>query len=84
MIDIGAEHSFTAGVPGKRLAVRADIVNLLDHSYQIRNGSGLGISAAQYGQRRGFLFGIGDPIQDMLWGAGRHTQNALFAFSNRL
>jgi len=31
---------------------------VFDEVYQLRNGTGLGISASQYGQRRTFLFGI--------------------------
>ena len=59
-VNIGGEHTFTIARLGKNLTLRADVVNLLDHSYQLRNGSGLGISAAQYGQRRGLFFGVVD------------------------
>jgi outer membrane receptor protein involved in Fe transport len=34
--------------------IRFDVVNLLDKVYQLRSGSGIGVGAAQYGQRRGF------------------------------
>jgi outer membrane receptor protein involved in Fe transport len=40
------------------LALRFDIVNLLDHSYQLRDGSGIGVFAPQYGPRRGFFVGL--------------------------
>jgi TonB dependent receptor len=36
------------------LLVRLDVVNLLDKSYQLRDGSGIGVGAPQFGQRRGF------------------------------
>ena len=39
----------------KGAAVRLDVINLLDHSYQIRTGEGVGVGAPQYGQRRTFL-----------------------------
>ena len=39
----------------KPMTVRFDVVNLFDPSvYLIRNGSGIGVFAAQYGPRRGF------------------------------
>ena len=34
--------------------VRFDVVNLLDHIYELRDGSGIGVGAPQFGQRRGF------------------------------
>ena len=34
--------------------VRFDVVNLLDEVYELRDGSGIGVFAAQFGQRRGF------------------------------
>ena len=36
------------------LVVRFDIVNLLDKIYELRDGSGIGVGAPQFGQRRGF------------------------------
>ncbi len=43
---------------GKPLTFRFDIVNLLDHAYQLRDGSGIGVFAPQYGPRRGFFVGL--------------------------
>ncbi len=34
--------------------VRFDVVNLLDNIYELRDGSGVGVFAPQFGQRRGF------------------------------
>lgn len=42
----------------KPLTLRFDIVNLLDHAYQLRDGSGIGVFAPQYGPRRGFFVGL--------------------------
>jgi outer membrane receptor protein involved in Fe transport len=36
--------------------VRVDVVNLADKSYELRDGTGVGVNAAQYGMRRG-VFG---------------------------
>ncbi len=50
-------HEF-AMPDGKPLTVRFDVVNIFDTIYQIRNGSGIGVFASQYGPRRGFFVGI--------------------------
>ena len=36
------------------LNIRFDVVNILDKVYELRDGSGIGVFAPQYGQRRGF------------------------------
>jgi outer membrane receptor protein involved in Fe transport len=38
--------------------VRFDIVNLFDESYEIRDGTGVGVGAPQFGPRRAFYTGI--------------------------
>jgi len=43
---------------GGPVTVRFDVVNVFDTIYQIRNGSGIGVFAPQYGPRRGFFLGI--------------------------
>jgi outer membrane receptor protein involved in Fe transport len=40
------------------MEVRAAVINLNDRTYQIRNGTGIGVFAAQYGPRRAFFGGI--------------------------
>jgi outer membrane receptor protein involved in Fe transport len=40
------------------IQLRGAIVNLNDHIYQVRNGSGIGVFAAQYGPRRALYGGI--------------------------
>ena len=42
----------------ERIKARFDIVNLTDNIYQLRDGSGVGVNAAQYGQRLGFFGGL--------------------------
>jgi outer membrane receptor for ferrienterochelin and colicins len=39
------------------LTLRFDVINLLDKIYQIRNGTGIGVGAPQYGPRRGLFVG---------------------------
>ena len=43
---------------GKPVTVRFDVVNVFDTIYQIRNGSGVGVFAPQYGERRGYFVGV--------------------------
>lgn len=40
------------------LVARLDVINLLDLKYQIRNGTGVGVGAPQYGPRRTILAGV--------------------------
>jgi outer membrane receptor protein involved in Fe transport len=53
-VSIGGEESFKLS-PHHFWKVRLDIVNITDNSYELRNGSGVGVNAAQYGMRRGFF-----------------------------
>ncbi|MGZ5984124.1 MAG: TonB-dependent receptor [Caulobacteraceae bacterium] len=46
------------GLPGGPLEVRADLVNAFDDVYEIRDGSGVGVGAPQFGPRRGMFFGL--------------------------
>jgi len=54
-INCGIEEAFRVGSK-QWLKVRLDLVNLTDNIYEIRDGSGVGVNAAQYGMRRG-VFG---------------------------
>jgi outer membrane receptor protein involved in Fe transport len=42
----------------ERLELRFDIINLFDQVYEIRNGTGVGVGAPQFGPRRTILTGI--------------------------
>ena len=42
----------------KPTTLRFDVVNLFDKIYEIRDGSGIGVFAPQFGPRRGFFVGI--------------------------
>jgi len=53
----GISHEF-AMPDNKPLTLRFDVVNLLDTIYEIRNGTGIGVFAPQFGPRRGYYFGI--------------------------
>jgi hypothetical protein len=54
--NLGLSHEFN--LPDwKPFTLRFDVVNLFDHIYEIRDGSGIGVFAPQYGPRRGFFVG---------------------------
>ena len=56
-INAGVTKRFV--LPGAgAMEVRAAVINLNDRTYQIRNGTGIGVFAAQYGPRRAFFAGI--------------------------
>jgi outer membrane receptor protein involved in Fe transport len=56
-VNTGVSHVFQ--IPGAgTLTARFDIVNIADKEYEIRNGTGVGVGAPQFGPRRGFFFGL--------------------------
>ena len=56
-INLGVEQSFTLS-KDKVLKARLDAVNLTDNIYELRSGTGVGVNAAQYGERLGFFGSI--------------------------
>ncbi len=40
------------------MTLRADVINLFDKTYEIRDGSGVGVGAPQWGPRRGLYVGV--------------------------
>jgi len=50
-------------MPGEKpITVRFDVINLFDTTYEIRNGTGIGVFAPQFGPRRGYFVGISQKI----------------------
>jgi outer membrane receptor protein involved in Fe transport len=60
--NLGIAHELQAAPGAKPLTVRFDVVNLFDKIYAIRDGSGIGVFAPQFGQRRGFYVGISQKL----------------------
>ncbi|HEY4082879.1 MAG TPA: TonB-dependent receptor [Burkholderiaceae bacterium] len=60
-VNVGASHEF-AMPDNLPLTLRFDVVNLFDESYQLRDGSGIGVFAPQYGPRRGYFIGLSKKI----------------------
>ena len=56
------KHLFGLGSEKNAPTVRFDVINLFDTAYQIRNGTGIGVGAPQWGPRRGFFGGITVPL----------------------
>ncbi len=56
-INVGFQQSFK--VPHMNgFKLRFDVVNIFNQHYQLRDGSGIGVGAPQFGQRRGIYAGI--------------------------
>ncbi|HEY4972543.1 MAG TPA: TonB-dependent receptor, partial [Steroidobacteraceae bacterium] len=55
--NLGASHAFQFSGSGA-LTVRVDLINALDKIYEIRDGSGVGVGAPQFGPRRGLFAGV--------------------------
>jgi hypothetical protein len=56
-VDAAVEHTFKLGIAGP-VDGRFSVVNVFDQVYEIRDGSGIGVFAPQYGPRRGFFVTI--------------------------
>jgi len=60
--NLGIAREFLLPNDPNAVTVRFDIVNLFDTTYVIRDGTGIGVFAPQYGPRRGFFIGISKKI----------------------
>jgi outer membrane receptor protein involved in Fe transport len=56
-VNLSVSHVFHVASFGT-VTLRGDIINLLDEGYEIRDGSGIGVGAPQFGQRRSYYAGI--------------------------
>jgi outer membrane receptor protein involved in Fe transport len=61
-VNLGLSHEFNIVAPNKPTTLRFDVVNLFDTVYEIRDGSGIGVFAPQFGPRRGFYVGISQKL----------------------
>jgi outer membrane receptor protein involved in Fe transport len=59
---LGISHEFDGGLDGKPFTARFEVVNLLDTLYVLRDGSGIGEFAPQYGARRGFFLSLSQKL----------------------
>ena len=58
-INLAAEQTFRSGAL-RGTQIRLDVINLLDRVYEIRDGTGVGVGAPQFGLRRTLLAGIAE------------------------
>jgi len=56
-VNAGMEHTFDMGVAGP-FDAKLSVINLFDKVYEIRDGSGIGVFAPQYGPRRAFYVAV--------------------------
>jgi outer membrane receptor protein involved in Fe transport len=56
-VDFSLSHKFDRGRL-KGVGLRFDLINVCDQIYQIRDGSGIGVGASQFGPQRAFYGGI--------------------------
>ena len=64
-VNFGVSHAFTSWGPGSSKdapTLRFDVINAFDRIYQIRNGTGVGVGAPQFGPRRGLFAGVTIPF----------------------
>ena len=60
-VNFGIAQDFDIG-GAKGLTARFDILNAFDETYIIRDGTGIGVGAPQFGARRGFFVGLSKAI----------------------
>lgn len=62
-VNAGISHEFKSPLPDmKPFTLRFDVVNLFDQVYELRDGSGIGVFAPQFGPRRTYLVGLSQKI----------------------
>jgi outer membrane receptor protein involved in Fe transport len=61
-VNVGIKREFLLPNDPKPMTIRFDVVNLFDSVYEIRDGSGIGVFAPQFGPRRGFFLGVSKKI----------------------
>jgi outer membrane receptor protein involved in Fe transport len=60
--NLGVSHAFQWSPNEKPLTVRFSVINVLDSTYVIRDGTGIGVFAPQYGPRRGFYLSLSQAL----------------------
>ena len=62
IVNAGVSREIKWSADSKPMTLRFDIVNLLDKVYELRDGSGIGVFAPQFGARRGFYVGVSQKL----------------------
>ena len=58
LLNLNGSESFDLGRYGGRFDLRLTVLNVFDRTYQLRDGSGIGVGAPQYGPRRTYVAGL--------------------------
>ena len=61
-VDLGLVHHFGANSALGKFDGRLSVINVFDNSYELRDGSGIGVGAPQWGPRRAFYLGLSKPF----------------------
>ena len=62
VVNAGVSREVNWSPDAKPMTLRFDIVNLFDKIYELRDGSGIGVFAPQFGARRGFYVGVSQKL----------------------
>jgi outer membrane receptor protein involved in Fe transport len=62
VVNAGVSRDFRWSPDAKPITVRFDVVNLFDKIYELRDGTGIGVFAPQFGARRGFFAGVSQKL----------------------
>ncbi len=62
VINTGISHDIHWSSDYKPATVRFDVTNLFDQIYELRDGSGIGVFAPQFGARRGYYMGLSQKL----------------------
>ncbi len=57
-VNLAAEKTFDFGPGLGKISGRLAVLNVFDRSFELRDGSGIGVGAPQYGTRRTFIAGV--------------------------
>jgi outer membrane receptor protein involved in Fe transport len=60
-VNLALTHRFDTPQLGK-LDVRAAVLNVFDRTYELRDGTGIGVGAPQFGPRRAYYAGVSKPF----------------------
>jgi outer membrane receptor protein involved in Fe transport len=61
-VNFGVAREFQAAPSDKPVTVRFALVNAFDQIYELRNGTGIGVFAPQFGARRAFFMGVSQKL----------------------
>ena len=61
-LNLGVSREFKVSPDLKPITARLAVVNVFDTVYEIRDGSGIGVFAPQFGMRRGFFVGLSQKL----------------------